>query len=189
MNLFSLYAEIAAGIRSYREISNLRCPKGCGKCCDKADIEVTRSEAEFIASYILQEIPELEGELPRRIADKRADLDSKACIFYDPGSDEHCRIYPARPLVCRAFGDSGFKDKTGGVYFEVCPHMTGADRFMAGGGIVKVLFNPKPPILSDFEDLISLHAEGRTSKRPIGEAVFTAFLEVRSKPKIQTTKG
>jgi Fe-S-cluster containining protein len=47
----------------------------------------------------------------------------KNCIFYNDKNDYHCLIYPARPLLCRAFAFSGVLDKYRNHKYITCKFM------------------------------------------------------------------
>ena len=171
-DLESLYSTIQEQIRGFRDCSNLACPDGCGKCCDHADTEVFPLEAELVAGYILESHPLTIEDLASRVGDENR----VECVFYDREARLHCMVYPARPLICRSYGDYGIRDKIGTLYFDLCPHLIGADRYAAGGGLVRLFSPPHPPILSDYEDRVrSLHKTDMAKKRPLGQAVLRAL--------------
>jgi Fe-S-cluster containining protein len=170
--LLRVYADIALTVAQFRTQSSLSCPSGCGACCDRADTEVTVAEAALIARWLRSS----DAEAMRRFRDRAAMPDRTECVFYRAEEQHHCAVYEVRPLICRMFGDSGFTDRAGTVYFQVCPHMHGAERFAAGGGAVRVSFPPYPPIMSRFQERIrALHGDRGARKQPLAAAVLHAL--------------
>jgi len=78
-----------AGVLAETHGSRLACRRGCNHCC-RDDLTVLRIEAEEIRSQfsrlLSEEMPRPEGQ----------------CAFL--GDDGSCRIYAARPYVCRTQG-------------------------------------------------------------------------------------
>lgn len=90
----TFFARVAA-----RHPTELACAPGCADCCAD-DLTVTRVEAEAIATLLAAR-----AERHARGADDAAPLSPAprgACAALSPAGA--CRIYPARPLVCRTHG-------------------------------------------------------------------------------------
>ena len=171
-SLNQIYAEFDLKVTEFAGVSCLSCPLGCGDCCDHADTEVTKNEAVLIASYIREEKPALEERMETVLAEPNR----TECVFYDRDKDFHCRIYPVRPLICRAFGYSAYSDRTGSKLFAFCPSMPIAEK---AGGVMPVLFEPYPPVVEEYRDRIEgLHKTGDTGRRPLGRAVQRALKEI-----------
>lgn len=168
-----LYEELDEKAVRFAEASSLSCPKGCGKCC--ADMEVSASEAEYIARFIKSTAPELEERVR-----SQARNTGRGCVFYNTGSDLHCRIYKARPLICRCFGYSAEEDRTGALVFPACQHMDLPAGLQSGGGAVRILFEPHPPVMQHYR--LRIDGEpGHTSRmRPVGPAVLDALNDLNA---------
>lgn len=110
------------------------CVPGCGQCCRDNNIQVKGVEAHYAAQWVRQQGKDFEDKIVRVCEEwllKRHDklgvymgvgtmpgmtpevldqLNSEVvytglkigCPFLDEG--QHCLIYPARPIACRAFG-------------------------------------------------------------------------------------
>ena len=168
--LESLYAEIDAKALRFAEASSLSCPAGCGKCCDRADTEIGLPEAAIIADYILSVAPHLQEVLKARIGREDGE-----CIFYDRDADLHCLIYSVRPLICRCYGYAAEKDRTGGLLFPACQLMDLPAGLRAGGGVVRILFEPHPPVMAEFRERIESDSPIRGRMRPLGDAVVACL--------------
>ena len=169
MNLTEIYERFDKDAEAFAERACLSCPVGCGDCCENADVEVTRTEADLIARYVKEQKPDIEDRLRNAISDpKRSD-----CIFYDRANDKHCMVYPVRPLTCRAFGYSTYSRVPGRNLFPICPSMPIAKT----GSAVPVLEKPYPPIFGECLEQIDA-IENRTSGRklPLSKA-FASSLE------------
>lgn len=75
-------------VLTHRHADRLRCGLGCASCCED-DLTVFEVEAERIRV----EFPDVLGETPHA---------EGACAFLD--KRDACRIYAARPFVCRTQG-------------------------------------------------------------------------------------
>jgi hypothetical protein len=102
--------DAAAGRLARLHGPRLKCRRGCADCC-RDDLTVFAVEAERIR----REFPDVLAQSPRPAG---------ACAFLDP--EDACRIYPARPYVCRTQGlplryfeiDDGGEVRE---YRDICP--------------------------------------------------------------------
>ena len=114
--LHSLYAEFDTRIEAFSREKDIRCSFGCGKCCGEHEPHISSLEGLYAAHWVSAVEPSLAIHFER--------LESRThCIFFSETNPLHCLIYPARPLLCRAFGYSGTTDKTGSVVYRSCRHM------------------------------------------------------------------
>lgn len=81
------------------------CAKGCGACCH-LEVEVTQDEGELLARLVLDGLSidparlAVQAARPRRSADWGFPIrEDNRCVFL--GDDDACRIYEARPSICR----------------------------------------------------------------------------------------
>lgn len=88
------------------------CEKGCSLCCH-AQVPVSRPEAEFLSAWMILNLSDADqAEIRMRVAhnvgltagssleERLSVWDQTPCIFLHK---DVCRVYPARPLVCRAW--------------------------------------------------------------------------------------
>lgn len=143
------------------------CPPGCGACCTTFIPDVMPLEAQRLAHFILAEKPGAKA----RLESFQPALHS-GCPFWDedrPG--ENCTVYPARPLICRLFGFSAVRGKSGGPEFSLCRHMAGhagIPRRLSGDRIAEA-YGRFPPHMADFAgELAALdpHESGRRLSLP-----------------------
>ncbi len=104
--------------KDWYQKSCFTCPEGCGSCCHDFEPELYESEAIFMASYLIDNHPELAVSIAEEKF--RNDYDGKTCIFFDAESNYHCSIYGGRPFICRLFGASMFRDKEGRGVWRPC---------------------------------------------------------------------
>ena len=103
--------------------SGIRCPVGCGLCCESTAVEATVSEVLPLA---LELYSRRRAEAVHRAIEEKELRNDPVCLFYRPQGNEKprqkagaCSIYPFRPLVCRLFGFSARRDRHG--HLEFCP--------------------------------------------------------------------
>jgi Fe-S-cluster containining protein len=96
--------------------SGLSCKTGCGKCCNKADIEATVLEFIPFAHYVYHLNQYSEWLL------KLQDHPDPFCLFFEPtkAGAGFCNQYPYRGLICRLFGFSARTDKYAKREFITC---------------------------------------------------------------------
>ena len=168
-----IYLDLDNQACDFARMSSLACPSGCGRCCDMADTEVSDIEALVIARFLMVENQSFIPEFFRKLRRRQEEPCRKACIFYEGDSELHCIVYQARPLICRCFGYSAERDKTGALYFALCGHMELAAELQNRDTVLKVIFEPYPPVMADYRKEIEiLENEGaRSGLRPLAEAV------------------
>ena len=82
-----------------RHPEELSCRSGCADCCGRvAFLTIQHFEAEVIRAWLAT----LSDEHRLALAALASREESTGCVMLD--EDARCSIYPARPLVCRAFG-------------------------------------------------------------------------------------
>ncbi|OHD74519.1 MAG: hypothetical protein A2V99_08515 [Spirochaetes bacterium RBG_16_67_19] len=134
----ALYRRLDRRITSFRRVSGLGCPPGCGECCLSPEVEAT----------VLEMLP-LALDLRRRglVEPTLARLGPggeppRPCLFYSPAPlgafGGHCSVYPWRPLLCRLFGFAAVAGPEGRPELAVCGRMRAAlpDRTRAAAAAV-----------------------------------------------------
>jgi Fe-S-cluster containining protein len=82
-----------------RHPEELLCQSGCGDCCGRVGgLTIAAYEADVIREW-LRTLNEADKQRIRSLAEREEGV---GCVLLD--DDARCSIYPARPLVCRAFG-------------------------------------------------------------------------------------
>ncbi len=154
------YEQFEKEIIQFTKEAGIRCPEGCGACCSAAyEPEVSLPEGEYAARYILEEQQELESRFS--MMKKRS-----CCIFYDESTPFHCMIYPARPVICRGFGFSGYTNKYGEFIYRPCRHMHPSqfkEHYSNG------------PIISRYQAQVSFGSEFL----PISEAIYLGWQKLK----------
>ncbi|MDD4150506.1 MAG: YkgJ family cysteine cluster protein [Bacteroidales bacterium] len=114
-----LYIQLDKEINTFKFHSNIDCGSGCGKCCNKKDIEA--SPLEFLPwSFQIY----LEGKSQEVLAELTKKQDSE-CFLYnhlsiiDKGIG-NCSDYYHRGLICRLFGNAANRDKYGKMQLLTC---------------------------------------------------------------------
>ncbi len=148
----------------------IKCPQGCGSCCSIYEPDIYYSEALFAAFWIIKENKSL-SSLFQNIENR------KNCIFYDDKNDYHCLIYPARPLLCRAFAFSGVLDKYGNHKYKSCKFMDERKEF--SGNFVPLMTNEGNTILynNDMENPLPLSVAVEKAWQKISFIMNSAAME------------
>jgi len=114
-----VYREIDRKVSLFQVATGLRCPPGCGVCCESPKIEATILECLPLANKICRQ---KEEDTIMAAIDKAMAADDAKCVLFR--SDEaiaghgRCSYYRHRPLICRLFGFAARRDKFGGQ--EIC---------------------------------------------------------------------
>lgn len=114
-----LFHVLEEEVSNFQNETQLRCLLGCGSCCFKPDIEATVLEflpfafEQFIAGKSDQLLTKLEENL------------DPVCILFEAGSHSQyqmgrCGEYTHRGLICRLFGFSSVRDKSGNPRLSTC---------------------------------------------------------------------
>lgn len=85
---------------SERHADQMQCGSGCADCCHTR-LTVTAVEAQAIADHVGALAPDARAELAG-LARRPVDAANVRCAAL--GDDDRCRIYAARPIVCRSHG-------------------------------------------------------------------------------------
>ncbi|MEE2827543.1 MAG: YkgJ family cysteine cluster protein [Myxococcota bacterium] len=125
-NYRNLVARVEAhGARIHDDWSeHLACRSGCSGCCHRT-LTVFPVEAAAIREHIVQEgLPEQVAPPdsgPPKVSPLTllASEDAKPCAFLD--GHGHCRIYSARPLLCRSHGLPVAVSEESGMKGDCCP--------------------------------------------------------------------
>ena len=110
----SIYQEMHQVFKGAQVNSGFSCPTGCGKCCQNPEVEASVLEMIPMAMKLWREGQALEwlDFLP----------EAGICHILEshgPGRGR-CSSYEERPIVCRAFGVSGYFDKSHAIGVSLC---------------------------------------------------------------------
>ena len=107
--VLKVYQEFDAAVEKFQKLTGLRCPAGCGRCCDNPDVTVTLLEGAVVAAAL-----ERQKTLDHWLEKLKGNPGERVCVFLkkqDRSLAGKCSIYPWRPLICRGFGFSSRTDK------------------------------------------------------------------------------
>jgi Fe-S-cluster containining protein len=124
--LLDLYGQADAAVAEWLRHVPYHCPPGCGTCCSAFQPDILQVEAELVVSYVISARP---GLLPLIAYPEQAvDRTSGACLFYSASYRGSCSVYPARPLICRLFGTTAVRDKSGEIVYRLCANIPAAGK-------------------------------------------------------------
>ena len=113
-NILGIYRQWDGHILRFQQATDIRCPRGCGICCESPSVEATVLECLPLAHAI-----SCRGEAEKTLSaiEERSDQGDPRCVLCrseggSPGTGM-CAYYPYRVLVCRLFGFSTRRNKRG----------------------------------------------------------------------------
>lgn len=173
-----IYHKIDERTESLAIATGLKCPPGCGKCCENPDIETTPLEMLPIALELFEKKQSQEW-----IEKAEAVNWQGRCIFYQPdefiAGNGRCSIYDFRPSVCRLFGFAAVKNKQGTAEFAACryhkqimPEMVEKVKESIAGGVPVASFPEIAIQLSNIEPYLG------NQRMPINQALKVAIQRV-----------
>ena len=134
--VMDLYARMDKSVVEFQLKCGLRCPAGCGSCCQSEDVHVTVLEMLPIAHEIL-----CNGAGADWLERLAGQPQSSACILFSEQPAEesagHCRFYSRRPVLCRLFGFAAVRTRTGIKALSVCRHIKETDPQGAAAAMVQ----------------------------------------------------
>jgi len=189
LTLDSIFRKISDAQRffidqSARRSIELSCPPACGRCCHGFMPDVLPVEADYIAYFLLSTEEETAcgiGQSPL-LAVSAGDSPSP-CPFYAPDRPgSNCRVYEARPLICRLFGFSGTKTKNGTIAYRICRHMPTplglTERTLSQEALMRTI-NALPPLMSDFAmEMLTIDPSKASERKPLSEALPPALAQI-----------
>ncbi|MBI5495734.1 MAG: YkgJ family cysteine cluster protein [Deltaproteobacteria bacterium] len=114
--ILAVFQEMDDATARFAAATGLRCPDGCGACCQNPAVSATPAEMTPLALDLLAR-----GEAEHALERARA-AENAWCIFHHHhgGDAGRCSIYAVRPGVCRLFGFAGTRDKRGDPELAAC---------------------------------------------------------------------
>ena len=114
-----LFGQLEKEIEVFKSASGLHCIKGCGRCCNKPDIEASPLEFLPWAFHTF-----LQGQ-SEKVLDELSNENSTFCYLYKPlsianSNDGSCGNYNYRGLICRLFAYGANRDKMGQLRLITC---------------------------------------------------------------------
>jgi uncharacterized protein len=168
-----LFDAVDAAIDRFQGDTGLRCPTGCGHCCQTQTPFVTVTDMMPIAAAV---VARGDGEALYDRAVAAADAGAPCAIFQPGRLPGGCTEYELRPMLCRLFGFAAVRDKHGQQHLALCrihgrdvPEASArATAFVDGGGAV--------PLFSEWQaEADALEPDGGGAQLPINVALARAL--------------
>jgi len=170
-----LFKHLDSEISEFKEHSGIYCFSGCGKCCNKADIEASALEFLPLAYHWFSQ-----GKAEEMLQ-KLEKNESLNCIVYQPLSIEdknmgHCGEYEQRGLICRLFGYGAGKDKYGQLRMVTCKLIKEKQVENYAKAVEMLKTNSKVPIFTDYyQKLMQIDFRLAKDIMPINDAIKAAL--------------
>nr|WP_304156800.1 YkgJ family cysteine cluster protein [Mesonia mobilis] len=169
-----IYDGLSKEIEAFQQASQIHCLTGCGKCCNKADIEASPLEFLPLAfHWFLNHEAEVKLQALQQNSTSICSLYTSSIENLTKGS---CEQYAYRGLICRLFGYAAAKDKLGELRLITCKiikeqqvdHYTKAVELLKKGGEV--------PIFSDYyKKLLQIDFYWGNQVLPVNKAIEKAL--------------
>lgn len=175
-----IFNDLDKEITSLKNHTQLGCIAGCGRCCEKPDIDASVLEFLPWAYHTF-----LAGKAEAAMEQLQAQPTGSICMLYHhlhiAGSAGRCSEYTNRGLICRLFGYSTKRDKYGKPQLLTCRRIKEetseafekANHYLEKGG--------KAPVAVEYYDrLRAVDTKLATELLPINKALLGALKEVLS---------
>lgn len=168
-----VFALLNQEMSDFREWSGFQCLLGCGRCCDKPDIEATILEFLPFAYHVF-----LHNEAEVWL-ERLKQHGGSLCVFFEANAlrgSGSCAQYPHRGLICRLFGFSARRNKYGNREFVGCKPMKSETPERYHAAVEGVAAGALVPMMSPH--YMRLHAIDPDLTRkyyPINEAIRLAI--------------
>lgn len=119
-NLLKIYQEMSESFSHFQSSAGWNCMSGCGRCCQRPEIDASPLEMLPMALQIYDE-----GKLEEWL-ERLENLSDNRCPLFVPGPQEgqgKCGRYKERPGVCRMFGVAGYLNKNQEVTLSICKYI------------------------------------------------------------------
>lgn len=170
-----LFKRLDNEIAEFRKESGIYCVSGCGKCCNKSDIEAAPLEFLPLAYHWFSQ-----GKAEEMLSKLEANL-SLNCIVYQPLSVDdknhgHCGEYQHRGLICRLFGYGAGKDKHGQLRLVTCKIIKEGQPESYGKAVEMLKSKSTVPVFADYyQKLMQIDFRLTKDILPINEAIQAAL--------------
>ncbi|PTB96833.1 hypothetical protein C9994_05590 [Marivirga lumbricoides] len=170
-----LYSRLDSDIKSFKKSTEISCLAGCGRCCNKPDIEASPLEFLPLAFHWFKQ------GIANEMLDRLQANESAICMLYSPlsVSDEakgSCSSYPFRGLICRLFGYGAGKDKYGQLRLVTCKIIKEQQLENYEKAIEMLKRNEPVPVFSDYyKKLMQIDFRLANQMLPINEAIEVAI--------------
>jgi len=174
--IVTIYQEIDKKSLQFQLATGLRCPSGCGRCCENPTVEASVSELLPLseAIYAKEQV-----DVVLSAIEEREKQGNPVCVLYrsEPLTDSgRCSYYAYRPLVCRLFGFSARKNKRGHLEFCACKNIKekDADAVRKAEALIASYFDI--PVYQDmYMQVASVHPGIGFQRLPINLAIKQAI--------------
>lgn len=183
----------------YRKISNMQrvfvdqaahrgvelsCPPACGSCCHGFMPDLLPIEADYIAFFLLSNgCTPCDTDRPYGLLSLNSSSSPSPCPFYrDDQPGANCRIYEARPLICRLFGFSATTTKNGDIAYRLCRYMPTPQGFPGrtlDRDTLERSIGTTPPLMSDFAmEIVGIDPVNASERKSLSEALPSALARI-----------
>lgn len=169
-----LFHELDQEIRRYSRESGLHCVQGCGHCCEYPELEATLLEFLPLAAWAWEN-----GRAESLLTLLEAREEDHTCIMYNKGvipGQGQCSHYSQRGLICRLFGFSARRDRSGQPRVVACGIMKEGQSETLALMQHRLDQGRKAPMYGEYQQrLANIHPEWGQRMYPVNEAIQKAL--------------
>lgn len=173
----AVYGEIADSFSSYQQRQGLQCRSGCGECCLAPTIEATVLEMLPLALHLFDQ-----GKAEQTLDQLEQLTEPQGCFFYQKlsfdGKQGQCSVYQQRPSICRMFGASGYRDKTGQTSLSTCKIIKSDNPAKYQQSLIMLQSSPPPLMMYSKEQVNELDYQLGKTHHGINTALQLALQQV-----------
>jgi Fe-S-cluster containining protein len=170
--IVELFSRLEAETSAFAGASGLRCPDGCGACCESPNVYTSVVELEPLAEELVAR-----GEAEDAL-DRAAAAGPGQCVFYashGPGLGR-CTVYALRPMICRLFGFAAVRNKQGQPELAGCRVHKGAQPEAMAHARALVAGGHPVPMMTDWQQQAAeLGTSATGALVPINQAIQQAL--------------
>lgn len=192
----ALYNNLSDQQKEWYLATNFTCPEGCGCCCHNFEPALFESEAIFMAKWLVENKKDIAIEIAE--GTYKSDYNGKTCIFYAENTDFHCSIYGGRPFICRLFGASAAKDKTGQTVWRPCKfypasalqaHKPPLAHIQYTKAQTEEILGKCPPIMADIMEQTVMLMPENTQTEPLREILPKVIRKILFEEQLKTYRN
>jgi len=170
-----LFKSLDKRIHQFQSTTRLQCAPGCGKCCQKPDIEASVLEFLPFAYHFYHE-----NDFATVMKFVEAP-ESRICKLFKPlvieSEKGFCGNYNNRGLICRLFGYSALRDKSGKPTMFTCSIIKSSPEYPET--LAKLSDGLKIPFTADYYKRLSQIDYGLANELlPVNAAIRRAIQQV-----------
>ncbi|MCH6200115.1 YkgJ family cysteine cluster protein [Aquiflexum sp. LQ15W] len=170
-----VFEELDAEIRLFMDSSQIGCISGCGFCCSNPKVSASILEFLPLAFDLYQK-----GKAEKALDILETKTEEDFCIIYKATTTDasmgFCSDYQNRGMICRLFGSSARKNRTGQKEIITCKKIKEAKKEQYQAASISINEGMPVPLSSDaYSQLYNIDFQLTSEQMPINVAIQKAL--------------